>query len=367
MTEKGNPVSHAKAVRNVNSKKPSKADAEIERWIAKIRADRLNWRTQAKHRVHLGLFFRFVDKKPEEVTLDDIERWRYEASVVRNYEQFTLVHSFLILRKFVRFIGRTDLADRIEIPKKSRRIPPEKEIWLVQEEQDALIKKSRSMGVKWEAIIRLFLSSGMRIGELCALDATDVDINEQAILIRHGKGDKSRTVFFDTETKNAILEYLKVRRPSTDNSTALFTSAYGKRVSYEVVNAKVKECAVLAGIQKKITAHKLRHTFITRVIETTKDIPLAQKLAGHDDIATTMRYHHTTPEEIKSKYRNLLDSPKAKELVQKPMSRDEILRALDSKFLRGELAIDVYTKLRLEYEQNLADRTKKNPEDIAYR
>jgi integrase/recombinase XerC len=84
---------------------------------------------------------------------------------------------------------------------------------------------------------------------------------------------------------------------------ALFTSAYGTRLSHTVICRVVKECAILACIKERITPHKLRHTFITSIIEKTKDIPLAQKLAGHTEISTTMRYHHNTPEEIKAKSR----------------------------------------------------------------
>lgn len=343
-----------------------KGRAKVDRWLLRLKAERKAPSTRRKHEIHVSLFLRFAQKEPEEVGMDNIECWRIEMSVNRHYDTWTLVHNFLSVRKFMRYIGREDFAAKMEVPRKPRHIAPEKEIWLLPEEREALLKKAAIMGVRTLAIVRLLDSSGIRSGELCAIDIPDIDFQEQTIKIRHGKGDKPRTVFFDTETKKAILEYLTVRIPTKDGTPALFTSQQGKRLSYNIVNVRVKEAAVLAGIDKKITPHKIRHTFITRVIETTKDIPLAQKLAGHDDITTTMRYHHQTPDEIKAKYITMLDSPRAREVMPKPLSREEILQALDSKYLKGEIPVEIYTQVRKGYEGNIAVPGDGKPKDPAY-
>ncbi|MEW6070275.1 MAG: tyrosine-type recombinase/integrase [Candidatus Thermoplasmatota archaeon] len=327
-----------------------KGQQELDSYLRKLRADRRCERTQKKHSGYLKQALVFIDKDPKEISIEDIERWKYEATVNRKYEAETVTHSFLILRKFLRFIGNNEVADKMEIPKHSRHVPPEKEIWLLPEEQEAMIKKSRELGIRTEAMIRLFLSTGIRVGELRQLELSDINFDEQTIQIRHGKGDKSRVVFFDTSTKNALLAYLKVRKEPNDGSQILFTSTYGTSPSYTLISRVVKECAVTAGIRKKITPHKLRHTFITTVIERTKDIPLAQKLAGHTEIATTMRYHHNTYEEVKAKYKEYFDSPKSLDTKPQIMKPEEILRALDTKYLRGEIPTELYMKLRKEYE-----------------
>ncbi|MDI6709060.1 MAG: tyrosine-type recombinase/integrase, partial [Candidatus Thermoplasmatota archaeon] len=254
----------------MNEQEEFKGKADVERYLAKLRADRMCQRTQKKHSGYLKQALRFMNKEPKEITLDDIERWRYECAVVRTYEPETVTHSFLILRKFLRFVGSTEVANKMQIPKHPRHVPPEKEIWLLPEEQETMIKKSQEMGRRTEAIVRLFLSTGIRAGELASLDITDINFDNHTIQIRHGKGDKTRTVFFDTNTKNALIEYLKVRKEPTDGSNMLFTTYSGDRISYEIINRTVKECAILAGIKKNITPHKLRHTFITTVIERTK-------------------------------------------------------------------------------------------------
>lgn len=199
------------------------------------------------------------------------------------------------------------------------------------------------------------------------MDVQDINFDDHTIQIRHGKGDKSRTVFFDTNTKTALLEYLKVRKEPSDNSNALFTSSYGTRLSYPIISRAVKECTILAGIKKNITPHKLRHTFITAVIEKTKDIPLAQKLAGHTEISTTMRYHHNTYEEVKAKYREYFDTPKWQKLKPQGMRNEEILKILDVKYLRGEMPLELYTKLRKEYEHIEEKNIEQKAGDPAYR
>ncbi|MDI6708516.1 MAG: tyrosine-type recombinase/integrase [Candidatus Thermoplasmatota archaeon] len=344
-----------------------KGKADVERYLAKLRADRLDIKTQKKHGYHLRAVLKFLNKYPKEITLEDIEKWQYESVVNRKYDIETVHHNFLILRRFLRFLGRHEIAEKMTIPKCSKRIPPEKEIWLLPPEQEAFIKKSRELGIRTEAIVRLFLSTGIRIGELQSLRISDINFEEQTIQIRHGKGDKTRVVFFDSETKRALREYLAVRKDTTDGGDILFTSSYGTKLSQTVVCNKIKECAILAGIKKKITPHKLRHTFITTVIEKTKDIPLAQKLAGHTEISTTMRYHHNTFEEIKSKYMEYFDSRRVKDPMAQKMSAEEIIRTLDSKYLKNEIPLEIYTKLREEYARAISKAQKDwRREDPAY-
>ena len=80
---------------------------------------------------------------------------------------------------------------------------------------------------------------------------------------------------------------------------------------------------------------------------------MAQKLAGHTDIETTMRYHHTKHETVVAKYRELLDN-------------GDIVRKLDIKYLDGEIPKELYFKLREEYSQGLKPKEKHGSNDVAY-
>ena len=339
---------------------------EIERYIAHLRAVPLSPSTIVKERDYLKICLKFINKTPKELNLEDIERWRYEMIEVRKYERETVFASLLILRKFLRFV-ENPVAEKIKMPVRLKRLPPEKEIWLLPEEQQAFIQKSREMGIRDYAMIRLFLDSGVRAGELIAIDLGDIDMEHKIIHIRHGKGDKSRYVPFTEDTKLALQEYLCARKEPKDGSQALFVSTRGTRLSYNQVDQRVKECAILCGIKKPITPHKLRHTFITNVIERTKDIPLAQKLAGHEDIKVTMRYHHSTHEQVIDKYRQFFDNPSAKEMLPKALPANEIQMALIAKFARGEIPFEVFSQLMGQYEiASKKQQVKAANHDFAY-
>lgn len=343
---------------------------EVNKYLAKLRADRLSRRTIEKDAVYLKTSLKYIDKEPSDITIEDVERWQYEMVVNRKYEENTIYQSILILRKFLRFLGKSDITGQIKIPKRRKTPPPEKEIWLLPDEQKMMAKKSKEMGTRDHAMIKVFLSSGVRASELRNIDISDINFDEQTIHIRHGKGDKSRIVCFDRETKNALIEYLKERKIPTDGSDALFVSIYGNRLSYKQILDRVKECTVLAGIDKTITPHKLRHTFVTTVIERTKDIPLAQKLADHVDIQTTMRYHHSTQEQVVAKYQEYFDEPKAvKEREIEQLSPEEIIRTLDTKYIKGEIPLEVYNRLLNKYGGRVEGQkfgVKSHEYDVAY-
>lgn len=339
-------------------------------YARKRRGDGMMPLTIQKDSNYLTTVLKFLNKNPHEITIDDVENWKQEM-VKRNFEPETRWQQIHIFQKFLEFLGKKDIADKIKLPKRPSRVPPEKEIWLLPEEQHLMVAKSKEMGVRAYAIIKLFLSSGIRVGEMVKLDISDVDFDNKTIQIRHGKGDKSRVICIDGEAKDAIFEYLKTRAKPKNQSTALFLGEKTtERLGTSGISSIVKECTVRAGICKRISPHKLRHTFITNVIEKTKDIPLAQQLAGHADIKTTMRYHHQTHEQTVAKYREYFDKPPESEPSQ-TMTNEELLRALDAKFIKGEVTYEVYNQLRSRYMPETDDLSKKgkigHDLDVAYR
>ena len=108
-----------------------KGKAEVERYLDKRRADRLAEGSIRKIWFYLKLGLAFIDKEPKEITAQDIEAWKYEMTVVREYEPETCWAAIITLRKFFRYLGMKQLGDGIELPKRPRHTPPEKEIWLL--------------------------------------------------------------------------------------------------------------------------------------------------------------------------------------------------------------------------------------------
>ncbi|KKW17749.1 MAG: Tyrosine recombinase XerC [Candidatus Kaiserbacteria bacterium GW2011_GWA1_50_28] len=151
------------------------------------------------------------------------------------------------------------------------------------------------------SILELFFSTGLRVSELCSLNA-DIDLTRDEFSVR-GKGDKIRVVFLSPSAKKAVSTYLKKRG---DMSEALFAGrvagSKGKepsRLTPRSVERIVKQYAVRAGITRKVTPHIIRHSFATDLLENGADLRSVQALLGHQNIATTQVYTHVTDRHLR--------------------------------------------------------------------
>jgi len=152
-----------------------------------------------------------------------------------------------------------------------------------------------------KAILELLFSTGLRVSELCSL-SRDIDIQADEFSIR-GKGDKVRIVFLSESAKKIIKKYLDKR---TDAEDALFIKMDGKEnkgkdsgLTRRSIERIVKQCAVKAGISKKVTPHVIRHCFATDLLSNGADLRSVQMLLGHANISTTQIYTHITDNELK--------------------------------------------------------------------
>lgn len=149
------------------------------------------------------------------------------------------------------------------------------------------------------AILELFFSTGLRLSELCSLNR-DLDLKKDEFSIR-GKGDKVRVVFLSDRAKNAISEYLKVRKDFDEPMFAnvSFHRTDDTRLTPRSIQRIVKQYATIAGISKKVTPHVLRHSFATDLLSNGADIRSVQIMLGHANIATTQVYTHVTDKQLR--------------------------------------------------------------------
>lgn len=150
-------------------------------------------------------------------------------------------------------------------------------------------------GIRDKAILMLFYSTGMRVAELCALHVCDVDFEARKILV-HGKGERERFVPLIPAAEAAVQQWLQYR-PALDNDF-LFVSKKKNGISKRAVQALVDKYAKAAGIEKKISPHKLRHTCATHLLHSGVNLPVIADLLGHQDLRTTRIYLHVTLQEV---------------------------------------------------------------------
>ena len=147
-------------------------------------------------------------------------------------------------------------------------------------------------------IICIFLNCGLRISEIVALNLTDIRSDSLRVL---GKGSKERVVYLNDATAQAINSYLDVRRDiDAIDRNALFISTRRTRMSREAVHSMVKKSLLRAGLDaSKYSAHKLRHTAATLMLQNGVDVRTLQEVLGHDHLNTTQIYTHVDSSELR--------------------------------------------------------------------
>jgi len=158
-------------------------------------------------------------------------------------------------------------------------------------------------GIRDRAILELLYSTGLRVSELTSLNR-DMDLTRAELSIR-GKGDKVRLVFLSDESRSWVKKYLDKR---ADIHEALFvderagsveSSDRECRLTPRSIERIVTQCAVAAGVSKKVSPHVIRHSFATSLLENGADIRSVQVLLGHANIGTTQIYTHVTDKHLK--------------------------------------------------------------------
>ncbi|MCD7825785.1 MAG: tyrosine-type recombinase/integrase [Clostridiaceae bacterium] len=144
------------------------------------------------------------------------------------------------------------------------------------------------------AIFTLFLGTGIRVSECVGLDIEDVDFRENRIRIMR-KGGKEEYVYFGTEVKKALKDYIEISRvqiqPLEGHEHALFYSIQRRRISVQAIENLVAEYASQITNFKHITPHKLRSTYGTALYRETGDIYLVAEVLGHNDVNTTRKHY----------------------------------------------------------------------------
>ena len=148
------------------------------------------------------------------------------------------------------------------------------------------------------ALVDLLFATGMRVGEVSALDIEDFVISESVFRVK-GKGGRDRLAFVvDEQTLRIQREHFEMRSQLTSECRALFLNASGERLSTQGIANIISQFRKDAGIERHITPHMLRHTVATLLLRNGVDIRVVQEFLGHASIATTQRYTHVTKEHL---------------------------------------------------------------------
>ncbi len=245
-------------------------------------------------------------ENPKEI--DIIVLRGYIASLTRaGYKTSTIHRKVSVLRSFFKFLYSRNAIDvnytkHIRLPRMPNKFPSFLDFAQANRAME-LPDTSTKLGVRDKAIMELLYATGIRRSELVNLDIYDVNFAKMQIKV-FGKGKKERIVPFNQSAKCALEEYISTVRESlikNKDEKALFISSHGKRISPQEVYLIVKKYLTRVTDGKR-SPHILRHTFATHLLEMGAELMAIKELLGHQSIATTQVYTHTTIEHLRKIY-----------------------------------------------------------------
>jgi len=178
----------------------------------------------------------------------------------------------------------------IRAPKAARPLPKALSVEAAQRLLDGEFEGS-PLNLQDAAMFELLYSSGLRVGELVALDLADQPSQGEVTVT--GKGSKTRTVPVGAKARAALERWLLVRTEvCTTGETALFVGARGRRITPSRVWQRLGAWARRRGLAEHVHPHMLRHSFASHMLQSSQDLRAVQELLGHASISTTQVYTH---------------------------------------------------------------------------
>lgn len=200
----------------------------------------------------------------------------------------------------------TNPAAALAQPRANRRLP---EILKQREMADVLVAVAEladasPIDLRDAALLEVLYATGIRVGELTALDVDDVDRTRRVVRV-FGKGRKERTVPYGVPAEHALGVWIAAGRPEVATATsgpALFLGARGARIDPRTVRRVVHARLAAVPGGPEVGPHGLRHTAATHLLEGGADLRSVQELLGHASLATTQIYTHVSSERLRLVY-----------------------------------------------------------------
>jgi integrase/recombinase XerC len=232
----------------------------------------------------------WADLKQSDVRSHIASRHRQGLSSTSLQRELSAIRSFynFLLKKC---LAESNPAQHVKAPKQARKLPKTLDVDQISGLLEA--GTNSTLEVRDLAMFELFYSSGLRLSELAALNLTDIDLPDNSLMVRTGKGGKSRILPIGSKAVTAINNWLQQRLKSVGaTESALFTSIRGKRLGQRSIELRLEQWCKKKGIAEHIHPHMLRHSFASHLLESSQDLRAVQELLGHSNISTTQIYTH---------------------------------------------------------------------------
>lgn len=275
------------------------ARVQLDRFFEHLRFERrLSPHTEKAYRQDLARLESFCDRRdvPQWTDLDARRARAFPAELhQKGLSPGSIQRVLSAARTLYRYLVRERKTDAnpflgLQAPRQHKRLPAT----LTAEEATLLVSVEGDdpLAIRDRAVMELFYSSGLRLAELTALDAGEIDLRENNLRVL-GKGGKARDVPVGRFAVQAIHDWIRVRgRLAREDEPALFVSRSGNRLSHRSVQQRIRMWARRQGIDRNVHPHMLRHSFASHLLESSGELRAIQELLGHANLKTTQIYTH---------------------------------------------------------------------------
>jgi len=233
----------------------------------------------------------------------------------KNYSSKSISRHISTLKSFFKYLMLTEVIKTnpmvlISSPKVDKTLPN----YLNYNDLETLLSipdKNDVLGLRNALILELLYSCGIRVSELVNIKLSDIDFNNNRILI-HGKGNKERYVIYGDICSNLLNDYINNSRSKLikEPNDYLLLNKFGNKITDRAIRMIIEDVIKKSCLKLKVSPHTFRHTFATHLLNEGADLKIVQELLGHENISTTGIYTHVSNERLRRVY---LDAhPRAK-------------------------------------------------------
>jgi len=285
----------------------------IDRFVDYLSAERNasthTLRAYARDLIEFGDILGIDGVEPRSV--DRLMLRKYMAALrARNLSKATIARKLSSLRSFFKFLLRQQAVDHspaadLTAPRREKKLPH----FLDEAEAKALVElpdPDDPWGRRDRAMLEVLYGSGLRVGELVALNVASIDLISEVATVR-GKGRKERLAPLGTQAVRMLQLWLRDRRAAVarlhgDREALFINRRNGGRLNQRSIRKILDRYIKRAALAGKISPHTLRHSFATHLLNRGADLRSVQELLGHENLQTTQIYAHVTTERLRKVY-----------------------------------------------------------------
>jgi len=275
-----------------------------QRYLQDLQLRNYSPKTQEVYVECVSLFARHFGKSPEALGPDHIRIYQLFLAHEKKASWSRFNQTVCALRFLYRHTLHRDwVIQHIPFPRKESRLPQV----LSLEEVSRFLQAIPPL--KYRVLLTTLYATGLRASEALHLQVGDIDSRRKTIRVRQGKGHKDRYIMLSPKLLVLLRRYWKAFHPAT---WLFFGASLDRPLSIECLQKAVQRARQASGLTKRITAHTLRHSFATHLLESGTNIRIIQVLLGHNSLRTTARYTHVTTAALASTLSPLDSLPPAR-------------------------------------------------------